>query len=155
MGMEHFDSHEIFQHLRPEQIKKISGAAEVVDHQAGDTIYFKGAKATHFFVVLSGQVSLRMPGKAGVSIQIDEALPGDMFGSCVCFGLVNYALTAQCTLDSQLLKIEAAVLKELMDEDLMMGYVIQTQISAIYFARYVETMKKLQAIFMNLPIETA
>jgi CRP-like cAMP-binding protein len=155
MTVERLDSHELFQHLRPDQIKAISEAAEVVHHQAGDTIYYMGAKASHFFVVLDGQVSLRMPGKAGVSIQIDEATPGDMFGSCVCFGLVNYALTAQCTKDSRLLRIEAAVLKELMDEDLMMGYVIQTQISAIYFTRYVETMKKLQAIVMNLPIETA
>ena len=42
-----------------------------------------------------------------------------------------------------------------MDQDLLMGYTIQTQISRIYFNRYIETMKKLQSIVMNLPIETA
>ena len=40
-----------------------------------------------------------------------------------------------------------------MDEDLLTGYSIQTQISRIYLARYIETMKKLQAIVMNLPVE--
>ncbi len=42
-----------------------------------------------------------------------------------------------------------------MDRDLVMGYTIQTQISRIYFQRYVETMNKLQSIVMNLPLEPA
>jgi len=41
-----------------------------------------------------------------------------------------------------------------MDEDLLMGYTIQTQISRIYFNRYIDTMKKLQSVVMNLPLET-
>jgi hypothetical protein len=40
-----------------------------------------------------------------------------------------------------------------MDDDLLMGYVIQRHISHIYFERYLETMKKLQAIVMTLPID--
>jgi hypothetical protein len=89
-----------------------------------------------------------------VSIQIDELTEGAVFGSCVCFQFVEYSLNAQCTHDSKVLKIESATLKELMDQDLLMGYTIQTQISRIYFNRYIETMKKLQSIVMNLPLET-
>ena len=48
---------------------------------------------------------------------------------------------------------DAATLKELMDTDLVMGYAIQTKISRIYFNRYLDTMKKLQSIVMNLPVE--
>jgi len=125
------------------------------EFQAGETIYERGAKADHFYVVLEGQISLRLPGQSGVSIQIDELTEGAVFGSCVCFQFVNYSLNAQCTRNSKVLKIESATLKELMDEDLLMGYTIQTQISRIYFNRYIETMKKLQSIVMNLPIETA
>ena len=150
-----FDKHEVFQFLRPDQVRAISDVAQVVEVEAGETIYERGAKAEHFYVVLTGQVSLRLPGQSGVSIQIDELTEGAVFGSCVCFQLVRYSLNAQCTRDSKLLKIESATLKELMDEDLLMGYTIQTQISRIYFNRYIETMKKLQSIVMNLPLETA
>jgi CRP-like cAMP-binding protein len=149
------DKHEVFQFLRPDQVRAISDAAQVVDFAAGETIYERGAKADHFFVVLNGQVSLRLPGQSGVSIQIDELTEGAIFGSCICFQFVNYSLNAQCTRDSKLLRIESATLKELMDQDLLMGYTIQTQISRIYFNRYIETMKKLQSIVMNLPLETA
>ena len=68
-----------------------------------------------------------------------------MFGSCICFQLIDYSLNAQCTADSKLLKIESATLKELMDRDLLLGYTIQTQVSRIYFNRYIDTMKKLQS----------
>ena len=148
------DKHEVFQFLRPDQVRAISDVATVVDFKAGDTIYEKGARADHFYVVLDGQVSLRLPGQSGVSVQIEELTEGAVFGSCVCFQLVDYSLNAQCTSDSKLLKIESATLKELMDQDLLMGYTIQTQISRIYFNRYIQTMKKLQSIVMNLPLET-
>lgn len=149
-----FDKNEVFQFLRPDQVNAISDVAKVVDFLAGETIYEQGARADHFYVVLSGQVSLRLPGQSGVSIQIDELTDGAVFGSCICFQLATYSLNAQCTRDSKVLKIESATLKELMDDDLLMGYTIQTQISRIYFNRYIQTMKKLQSIVMNIPLET-
>lgn len=154
MAVEQLDRQEVFQFLRPDQVMTISDAAKVLEFGTGDTIYRKGQRAEYFYIVLDGQVSLRLPGGSGVSIQVDEVTRGAMFGSCVCFDLVNYSLTAQSSSDCRLLRIEAATLKELMDKDLVMGYAIQTQISRIYFNRYLDTMKKLQAIVMNLPLET-
>jgi CRP-like cAMP-binding protein len=155
MMLDRLDKNEVFQFLRPDQVRAISDVAEVKEFTAGDIIYERGAKADHFYVVLSGQVSLRLPSQSGVSIQIDELTEGAIFGSCVCFQLLDYSLNAQCTRDSKVLKMESTTLKEMMDQDLLMGYTIQTQISRIYFNRYVETMKKLQSIVMNLPLETA
>ena len=47
----------------------------------------------------------------------------------------------------------AVAFKRLMDEDLRMGYGIQRRISAIYFKRYLDTMRKLQTVVMSLPVE--
>ena len=44
-------------------------------------------------------------------------------------------------------------MKSLMEKDLKMGYHLQTYISNAYFNRYIDTMKKLQAIVMNQPME--
>lgn len=153
MAIEQLDRHEVFQFLRPDQLKKISDVARVVSFKAGATVYEKGARADHFYIVLEGQVSLRIPSRSGISIQIDELTSGAIFGSCLCFQLVHYSLNAQCTRHSRLLEISSTTLKELMDQDLVMGYTIQTQISRIYFQRYIETMNKLQSIVMNLPLE--
>jgi CRP-like cAMP-binding protein len=155
MYLKQLEGQEVFQFLRPEQIKVISDVAKVVEYKAGDTIYQKDTRADHFYVVLEGQVSLRLPGRSGVSLQVDALTKGAMFGSCVCFQLADYSMNAQSTTDSRLLKIESATLKELMDMDLVLGYTIQTQISRIYFHRYIDTMKKLQSIVLNLPLEPA
>jgi CRP-like cAMP-binding protein len=145
---------EVFEFLHPDQVHAISETADKISCRAGETVYERGAKAEYFFTVLKGGVALRMPGKSGVSIVIEQLTKGAMFGSCVCFSRDSYALTAQCTEDSELLKIKGSVLKRLMDDDLMMGYGLQTRISEIYFNRYVDTMNKLQAIVVNIPIES-
>lgn len=146
---------EVFGFLRPEQVHAISEASEKVMYKAGDIVYEKGAKADHFYTILDGEITLRLPGRGSVNIVIDQLNKGAMFGSCVCFRSETYALTAQATEDSELLKIDSAALKGLMDNDLMMGYALATRLSEIYFGRYIETMEKLQAIVMNIPIESA
>jgi hypothetical protein len=145
---------EIFSFLRTEQVDALSDAAEVIKLKEGEVVYRKGAKPEFFFVILSGEVALRLPGKGEMSILVDEISDGTMFGSCVCLALDSYICTAQCAKDSALLKIRTSVLKELLDDHPRRGYAIQSRISQIYFKRYMETMKKLQVIAMNIPLET-
>ena len=145
---------DVFGFLRPEQVHAISEASEKVTCEAGTIVYEKGANADYLYTILDGEVTLRLPGRGGVNIVIDQLTKGAMFGSCVCFSRDAYALTAQCTEDCELLKIDSAVLKDLMDGDLVMGYALASRLSEIYFGRYIETMEKLQAIVMNIPIET-
>jgi CRP-like cAMP-binding protein len=154
MTAEPLTSYEVFQFLRPEQMKTISDNAEEISFKAGQFVYRQGDKADHVFAVLTGQVALRLPRKDRVSLLIEEVTEGDLFGSCICFQLSEYSLSAQCTVDSSLLSINADTLRRLMDQDLAMGYAVQTLISRTYFQRYVETMKKLQAIVQAIPLET-
>jgi len=118
----------------------------------GETVYRRGDPAEDLFVILEGQVSLRMPRDQGASILIDEAVDGDIFGYCVCLDLDTYSLDAVCTEDCRLLRIRAETLKKLMDRDLITAYAVQTLISRVYFKRYLETMNKLQAIVQSIPL---
>ncbi len=145
---------EVFGFLRPEQVHAISEASERITCAAGEAVYQQGGKAEHLYVVLNGVVSLRLPGESGTSVLIDQLEKGAMFGTCICLERDSYALTAQCVEDSEILKLEGSVLKKLMDRDRQMGYALQTRISAVYFGRYIDTMKKLQAIVMNIPFES-
>jgi CRP-like cAMP-binding protein len=104
------ESHEIFQLLRPEQVNALSAAAEDISLSAGDTIFQRGEPSEDFFVVLEGQVALRLPRPDGVSVLIDEVTGGAIFGSCVCFQIDKYTLSATCSKDSRILKIKAGPL---------------------------------------------
>jgi len=54
--------------------------------------------------------------------------------------------------DSKLLKINAASLKRVMDDDLAVGYPVQRMISRTYFNRYLDTMSKLQTVAESLAL---
>jgi CRP-like cAMP-binding protein len=140
---ERLESQDVFGFLTPKQVDSISNAAQTVHFKAGDTVYSQGEPAKTIYVVLEGEVMLRLPGKSGLSVPLDVVTPGAMFGSCMCFDIETYSTTAQCTQDSKLLKIQATALSNLMDEDLRMGYV----------KRYLDTMSKLQTVVMSLPVE--
>jgi CRP-like cAMP-binding protein len=149
------DSENVFGTLTSDQVHILSDYAQRLELPAGKILYEQGAPATHFYMVVKGSVELRLPGKGGVSLLIDELGPGAMFGSCVSFALDKYALTAQCTEDSELLKVATSALRDLLDDDPRMGYALQSRISEIYFRRYIDTMQKLQAIILNIPLDVA
>ncbi|MCG6928327.1 MAG: cyclic nucleotide-binding domain-containing protein [Acidobacteria bacterium] len=155
MSTAQLTGHEVFRFLRSDQMNAVSSAAEEISLRAGDVVFRRGDRAEDFYVLLEGQVSLRLPRAGGVTLLIDEAREGAVFGSCVCLERDTYTLSAQCTLDSRLLKIRASILKQLMDRDKVIGYAIQSLISRVYFQRYVDTMEKLQAVVQSIPLETA
>jgi CRP-like cAMP-binding protein len=152
MTLEQFTGQDVFHLLRPEQVNALSEVAEEISLGSGETVYSRGDNAEFLFVVLEGQVSLRLPRSGGMSVLIDEATKGAIFGYCVCLELDTYSLTAVCAEDSRLLKIEADTLKKLMDQNLIIGYALQTIISQVYFRRYLETMKKFGAVAHSIPL---
>lgn len=145
-------SHEVFSFLHPDQLNAVSDVAEVVSFKAGDTVFRSGEPAVHLYAVLDGKISLRAPREGGISLNIEELSKGTLFGSCVCFDLTEYSLTAVCIEASDLLRISAAGLKRVMDNDLAVGYPMQRMISRTYFTRYLDTMKKLRTIAESIAI---
>jgi CRP-like cAMP-binding protein len=144
----------VFEFLRPDQVDAISNAAEVIKLESDEFVYYEGEVADSLYVLLSGQVALRLPGTAGVSILVGQlAEPGAMFGSSLSFRIGSYVLSAQCLQETELLRIRTSALKRLLDDDPRMGYAIQSKISEVYFKRYLDAMRKLQAIVMNIPLE--
>ncbi len=146
-------SQEVFGFLLPDQVNSISDASEKISAKAGDLIYEKGDAANDFFIVLDGEVTLKLPGASGVNIVIDQLRRGAIFGGPLGYGRNSYALNAYCSGEARLLRVKSSALKSLMDRDPRLGYTLQGYISTSYFNRYIDTMKKLQSIVMNLPVE--
>jgi CRP-like cAMP-binding protein len=146
-------SQDVFGLMRPDQVDKISNVSKTIRLKSGENVYQRGQQADYIYVVLEGEVTLRLPGKGGVTVPIDQVTRGNMFGACMCFDIPTYATTAQCSQDSKIMKLDAVALRKLMDGDPLIGFGIQRRMAAVYFQRYNETMRKLQSIVMNLPIE--
>jgi CRP-like cAMP-binding protein len=144
--------HSLIGHLRPDQARLLSDAAEQVAMGPGDIVFRQGDPATSFYSVVEGEVALRLQHPSGASLEVDRATPGTIFGSCVCVQRDTYATTAQCVKGTRLLRIKAVALKRLMDDEPLLGYTIQQLVSRVYFLRYLETVTKLQSVLHSLPL---
>jgi CRP-like cAMP-binding protein len=154
MAIEGLTQTDVFGFLSPRQVDTLSNASEITRFEGGDVVYLGGDKADFFYIVLSGEVVLTLPGKEKARVAIDRLSKGAMFGSCFPLASGTYSCTARCANTAELLKIRSEALKKILDEDPRMGYAIQCRISQIYFKRYVETIGKLQSIIMNIPFES-
>jgi CRP/FNR family cyclic AMP-dependent transcriptional regulator len=152
MTTETLSSHDVFSFLQPQQLKTVSNVSEVISFPAGETVFNSGEPASFLYAVLEGQVSLDLPREAHVNLHIEDLPTGALFGSCMCFAIDKYTLTATSVTDTKLLKISADQLKHVMDNDPATGYQIQRLVSRTYFKRYLDTMKRLQTIAEALVI---
>ena len=155
MVMQKLQSHELFALLTPKEVERLSNVSAVVKLKEGERVYSEGVPASHLFVLLKGRVELRRPTKGGPNLLVDDLLEGSVFGVSSLTGTERYLLNAECAADSEVLKMEGGVLRQILDENPVVGYVIQRRISQIFFKRYVDTMERLRTVVQAIPLGRA
>ena len=152
MLVEKLEGHELFELLTPKEMERLSNASGTVKLQAGQRICLEGTPARHVFVLIKGRVELRRPTKVGFSLLIDDVTAGAIVGISSLVGADRYLLNAECVDDSEVLRIDAAELRHILEENPVVGYAIQQRISQIFFKRYVGTMERLQTVVQVMPL---
>ena len=150
MAVESLEKHELFGLLTPAEIRTLSNASSTVGLKEGDRVYSDGTPASHLFVLLKGRIELRRPTKGGPDLLVDDLMPGSLFGVSSLMGTDRYSLNAECVDDSEVLKIEAKVLRQILDANLVVGYSTQRRISEIFFKRNVAAMERLQTVVQGI-----
>jgi len=144
MAIEKLERHELFELLNPKEMETLSAASGVVTLKKGEKVYSEGLPASHFFVLLKGRVELRRPTKGGLGLPVEDLLKGSIFGVSCLTGTERYLLNAECMEDSEVLKVEGLVLRQILDQNPVVGYAIQRRVSQIFFRRYVYAMERLE-----------
>lgn len=146
MAIDRLRGHEVFSLLSPREIEQLAEASGVMHLTQGEKVYSDGLPATHLFVLIKGRVELTRPvhGKAG--FLVDDIAAGGMFGVSPLAGLQRYILDATCVEDSEVLKIEVAPLRAVLEGNLVAGYAIAQKVAQIFFRRYVNAMERIAAL---------
>jgi len=152
MPAEKLQKHELFGLLSPKEIERLSKVSSVVRLKDGERVYSEGIPASHVFVLLKGRVELKRPAKGGLSLLVDDLIEGSVFGVSSLTGTQRYLLNAECVEDSEVLKMEGAVLRQILDGNPTVGYAIQKRVSDIFFKRYVDGMERLQSVVQAIQI---
>ena len=152
MAVEKLGKHELFGLLNPKEMERLSNASGVAKLKEGDKVYSEGIPASHLFVLLKGRVELRRLTREGPSFLVEDLIEGDLFGVSALMGTDRFLLNAECVEDSEVLKIEGKALRQILDENPVVGYATQRRISQIFFKRYLAAMERLQAVVQAIPL---
>lgn len=155
MIVEELQHHELFRLLTAKEVERLSNASSVTKLGRGERVYAEGIPASHLFVLLKGKVELRRPTKGGLSILVDEVAEGGVFGVSSLTGEDRYLLNAECVADSEVLKVDGRVLRNILDGNPAIGYAIQRRVTQVFFKRYVAAMERLRSVALAVPIGPA
>ena len=140
---------EIFSLLTSKQVAEISEVAVIKDFEEGQIVYDQKETAKNLFILLEGEVSLRIPSRKDMSIEnfsleIEKiSNHGELFGTNILFGLKRYMTRARIKKPSKIMMLDAEKFLTIIREN-RSEFAIMTYLAKVYFQRYITTMRELE-----------
>ena len=145
---------EIFSLLTSNQIDELSEIAIIKDFGEGQNVYDQGEEAKNLFILLEGEVSLKIPSYKDKSIEdfsleIDKILhQGELFGTNLLFDVKRYMTRAKVVKPSKIMIIDAERFLEIIRQN-KSEFVVLSYLAKVYFQRYVNAMKEFEECIMQ------
>jgi CRP/FNR family cyclic AMP-dependent transcriptional regulator len=136
--------HEIFQGLDGEEIKQIAAVCKREQLKSGAMIFEDKTKGCDLYIVLSGRVNILIE-----SIAPHEFFPltsikqGEILGEFALIDLEPRSASAVCLEDTQLLVINGCRIREMLEKNHHMGYILISNIARIICERIRRTNRRL------------
>ena len=149
MKKHNIEEKEIFSLLTSKQVAEISEVANIKDFEEGQIIYDQKEGAKNLFILLGGEVSLRIPSKKDMnfenfSLEIEKINNhGELFGPNLLFGIKRYVTRSRVTKPTKLMIIDAKKFLDIIREN-KSEFVIMSYMAKVYFQRYINAMKEFE-----------
>jgi CBS domain-containing protein len=143
--------HELFQSLSFEEIEKVSTFSVSNNLERGDEVFRSGILGSHFFVLLEGEIHLRLPAKAHeTSLVVGRIDSGGIFGLSPLLGSPRFTTTAVCHTKCTVFAVEVVPFRALLEDNSQVGLRVMSVAANAYFTRYVETLKRIQNVVNDI-----
>ena len=140
---------EIFSLLTSKQIGEISEAAVIKDFKAGQIIYDRKEAAKNLFILLEGEISLRVPSRDdtsldSLSLEIENITQhGALFGTNLLFDVQIYMTRARVIKTSKVMILDAKNFLEIIQKN-KSEFIVMSYLAKVYFQRYINAMKEFE-----------
>lgn len=118
------EHHPFGRDLTPAQLGALAALARTMLLSPGETIFREGGDAEALYLVVRGRIALEqhVPGRGAV--QLETLTGGDMLGLSWMFPGYHWVLDARATEASELVVLDAAKVRALMDADPALGLLL-------------------------------
>lgn len=134
-----------------EQLNKVSMIADEITIPAGSHLFDECQPADTFYMLIDGSIDLSYKSeeefhpKTKKVFPVGEVNPGEVFGVSALLEPYEYNATALVSKDSQLIKIDAGNLRNLLIDEPALGYVFMLQVAKAVMERLSYTRVQLAA----------
>ncbi len=129
---------------------KLVGISRLQDFPEGSVIFTEGSNPKDIYVIRSGRVELCMSIPARGCLPILTLESGDLVGWSSILKQGEMTATVVAVEDTQLIAIDAMLLRSLCDEDHDIGYQIMQRIATTLSQRLVATRLQVLDMFQDL-----
>lgn len=146
--------HVFFSQFLPQEVDAISRFTADRKLEKGEVVYGTNRKATHVFVLLDGQVELRLPsGTSEMGFMVSRVAKGEFFGIAPLLNQGYYTTSALCTKPSRVLFIETKPFMEMLNKNPLVGLNLMSIVAGAYFDRYQHLIERVQKALTDLAVE--
>jgi CRP-like cAMP-binding protein len=136
--------HSFFKGFSEEQIKKMADIATKESYKAGSQLWKKGDPAKNLYLLEGGKIVLVMdtymgPTMPAVELPIDIVTKGDAMGWSAIIEPYIYTLGARCITDSNVITLDGAKLRELLNKDIPLGFKFMKATVKVIATRLIHT----------------
>ena len=127
--------HPVFRRLSEVYLQQLADHMEVLNLNAGDTLFHEGDAADSFYIVMEGTVDLfaRVNGDEDQWIQLIDV--GEVIGWSWLVPPYRWAFSARTRDGAMLMRFDADAVRDLCDRDPAFGYGTMKQICALMLER--------------------
>ena len=139
---------ELFGGLEPRSLEKISTMCRGRSYQEGTTIFREGDEAKELFVLTEGRIVLELeilpvPNRPAIPTAVEVVTKGEGFGWSALVEPHVYTLSARCMTNCQVVAIKSDLLRNLMADDVALGYELMKRLAKLIAMRLTHTRLRL------------
>jgi CRP-like cAMP-binding protein len=143
--------HPLFAGLPASAIEEVARATRALRFDPGQAVITEGGEATDMYLVLAGHLALsaHAPGKGRLLIQTLGA--GEVLGLSWLFAPYRWRFDAHAVEASELLALDALVLRAVVADDARFGYKFLMRVTPVVLDRLQQTRLRLLDLYSKGP----
>jgi len=141
-------SSELFGRLEVSHLEKVANLCRGSSYRKGETIFNEGDEAKELYILADGRVALEMevrplPDRPSIPTAVEVVTEGETLGWSALVEPYVYTLSARCLAHCRVLAISGDMLRQVMADDLILGYQLMERLTKIISSRLINTRLRL------------
>jgi CRP/FNR family transcriptional regulator, cyclic AMP receptor protein len=124
-----------FRDLSDDQLKAIAQITNAVCYQPGQILFEEGKPGEHLFLLVKGDVEVLYSIGEADQVHVDTVSGEDAVGCSALVEPYTYTATERSLTEVEVLEVDAASLRELMQKDCRLGLSLQQHIIRVLMER--------------------